>query len=70
MFQAYADENKPRLSLIVWLKLLQRWIDSIASGWRNMSFNNTLLGFSVLINSEAKETRKATMSQFCGHAGI
>ena len=60
--KAYADENKPFGTSHSVTALAKDGLDSIAWAGENMSFNNTLLGFSAYY-SEAKETRKATMSQ-------
>lgn len=60
--KAYAEENKPFGTSHSVTALAKDGLDSIAWAGENMSFNNTLLGFSAYY-SEAKETRKATMSQ-------
>ena len=60
--KAYADENKPYGSGHSDSALAKDGLESIAWAGENMSFNNTLLGYGGYY-SEAKETRKATMSQ-------
>ena len=60
--KAYADENKPYSSSHSDTALAKDGVDSIVWAGENMSFNNTLLGYGAYY-SEAKETRKATMSQ-------
>lgn len=60
--KAYADENKPYGSGHSDSALAKDSLESIAWAGENMSFNNTLLGYGGYY-SEAKETRKATMSQ-------
>lgn len=60
--KAYADENKPYGSGHSDSALAKDGLESIAWDGENMSFNNTLLGYGGYY-SEAKETRKATMSQ-------
>lgn len=60
--KAYAEENKPYSSGHSDSALAKDGLESIAWAGENMSFNNTLLGYGGYY-SEAKETRKATMSQ-------
>ena len=60
--KAYAGENKPYSSNHSDTALAKDGLDSIVWAGENMSFNNTLLGYGAYY-SEAKETRKATMSQ-------
>ena len=60
--KAYAEENKPYGSNHSDTALAKDGLDSIVWAGENMSFNNTLLGYGAYY-SEAKETRKATMSQ-------
>lgn len=60
--KAYADENKPYSSSHSDTALAKDGLDSITWAGENMNFNNTLLGYGAYY-SEAKETRKATMSQ-------
>lgn len=60
--KAYAEENKPYSSNHSDTALAKDGLDSIVWAGENMSFNNTLLGYGAYY-SEAKETRKATMSQ-------
>ena len=60
--KAYADENKPYSSGHSDSALAKDGLESISWAGENMSFNNTLLGYGGYY-SEAKETRKATMSQ-------
>ena len=60
--KAYAEENKPYASGHSDSALAKDGLESISWAGENMSFNNTLLGYGGYY-SEAKETRKATMSQ-------
>ena len=60
--KAYADENKPYSSSHSDTALAKDGLGSITWAGENMNFNNTLLGYGAYY-SEAKETRKATMSQ-------
>lgn len=60
--KAYAEENKPYGSGHSDSALAKDGLESISWAGENMSFNNTLLGYGGYY-SEAKETRKATMSQ-------
>ncbi|WP_257000804.1 SEC10/PgrA surface exclusion domain-containing protein [Streptococcus cristatus] len=60
--KAYAEENKPYSTSHSDTALAKDGLDSIVWTGENMSFDNTLLGYGAYY-SEAKETRKATMSQ-------
>ena len=60
--KAYAEENKPYSTSHSDTALAKDGLDSIVWAGENMSFDNTLLGYGAYY-SEAKETRKATMSQ-------
>ena len=60
--KAYAEENKPYASGHSDSALAKDGLELISWAGENMSFNNTLLGYGGYY-SEAKETRKATMSQ-------
>lgn len=60
--KAYAEENKSYGSGHSDSALAKDGLESISWAGENMSFNNTLLGYGGYY-SEAKETRKATMSQ-------
>lgn len=60
--KAYAEENKPYSTSHSDTALAKDGLDSIVWTEENMSYDNTLLGYSAYY-SEAKETRKATMSQ-------
>ena len=60
--KAYAEENKPYSTSHSDTALAKDGLDSIVWTGENMSYDNTLLGYGAYY-SEAKETRKATMSQ-------
>lgn len=60
--KAYAEENKPYSTSHSDTALAKDGLDSIVWTEENMSYDNTLLGYGAYY-SEAKETRKATMSQ-------
>lgn len=60
--KAYAEENKPYSTSHSDTALAKDGLDSIAWAGENLNFNNTLLGYGAYY-SEAKETRRTTMSQ-------
>lgn len=60
--KAYAEENKPYSTSHSDTALAKDGLDSIVWTGENMSYDNTLLGYGAYY-SEAKETRKSTMSQ-------